>query len=63
MIVGHVSKLCETQFFDNILRLFINYNRPDEEILNARMSEDIIVDLIYHYYLTTSLVYSRITPV
>ena len=26
------------------------------------MSEDIIVDLIYHYYSSTSLVYSHITP-
>ena len=26
------------------------------------MSEDIIIDLIYHYYSTTSLIHSRITP-
>ena len=61
MILGHLSKLCETQFFDNILRLFINNNIPNEEELKARMSEDIIVNLIYHYYSTTSLVYSQIT--
>ena len=63
MIVGHVAKLCETEFFDNTLRLFINNNRPEEEIVEARMSEDIIVDLIYHYYSSTSLVYSQITPI
>ena len=58
MIVGHVAKWCETEFFDTTLRVFINNNRPEEDPLDNRMSEDIIVDLIYHYYSLTMLLYS-----
>ena len=62
MVMGVLSGLCETQFYDNVLRLYIKNNRPPTDEYDDRMSEDIIVDLIYHYYSSTSLVYSRITP-
>merc|ERR1712105_185639 len=41
--------------------VFINQNCPEEDPLDNRMSEDIIVELIYHYYSSTTLLHSRIT--
>ena len=61
MVVGYVAKHADPDFFDTTLRVFINQNCPEEDPLDNRMSEDIIVELIYHYYSSTTLLHSRIT--
>ena len=61
MVVGHVAKWVEIEFFNTTLRVYIDKNEPEDDPLDNRMSENIVVDLIYHYYSSTMLLYSRIT--
>ena len=63
MIIGYVANWCEIDFFNTTLKAFIDNNRPEEDLRESRMSEDIIVDLIHHYFSSVTPLYDRITAV
>merc|ERR1712074_275937 len=49
-VLGHMAKRVDPDFFDSILRIFIDKNRPEEGSGDQRMSEDIIIELIQQFY-------------
>ena len=62
VVMGYLSDFLDTHFYDTTLCLFIDNNIPKEEDRGGRKTEDSIIDMIFHYYSTTSLLHARITP-
>ena len=58
MVMGHLSEFIESNFYDNTLCLFKDNNIPSEQDGAGRMTEDYIIDMVFHYYLTTSLLHA-----
>ena len=58
----YLSDFVETNFFNTTLRRFIENNIPNEEDRVGGKTEDSVIDMIFHYYSTTTLLHARITP-
>ena len=62
IVMGYLSEHIETYFFDNTLRLFIENNICPAYERVGKMTEDVIINMVYHYYSTMALLHARITP-
>ena len=61
VVVGCLAKHVETNFFSTTLQQYIIKNTVDEEIPGHPM-EDRVVEMVFHYFTTTTLLNAQITP-
>merc|ERR1712105_469743 len=50
VVLGHMAKRVDPDFFSSILSIFLDKNRPEEGSGDQRMSEDIIIELVQQLY-------------
>ena len=61
VVVGCLAEHIETNFFSTTLWRFIINNTADEEIPGYPM-EDRVVEMVFHYFTTTTLLNAWIMP-
>ena len=59
LVVGCLAEYVEANFFDMTLHCFIENNTVDEEIPGHPM-EDRVVEMVFHYFTTTTLLNGQI---
>ena len=62
IVIGCLAEHIQTNFFDTTLCCFIENNIPNYEEIEGEPMEDRVINIIYHYYMTMTLLHAQINP-